>query len=363
MHHVTINDESYVKAADIARELGYTGDYVGQLCRAQKVEAQLVGRSWYVSEQSIRDHKKNRYRSTKAATAKSVKKTIHTISSEGKKGYAVPVEVNKNKTSQSAYAKESFYARAPEPKKTTYHEDGTELIPLGGLAENKTGTLSVSLAGATEVKVKTRSSIYDFDPTPRDEIRFAGSLDIEEVEDQEPIEEPKVEEEVSDFEKRVNKDKVPKKVKITTLEVEETAGSRAKKIPLEILNTKKKTVRQDEITSKLAVGQVNDTKADIDKNLPLEHNPHGVLGMRRGRISARNPAGGTLKVNVPTTNVTVVASSGPYVLFVSMILSVIIAFVTLSLESSVVIQGDGNMTTSYIFKIQELLASVYDAMQ
>ncbi len=70
MNSISINNENYVKATDIARELGYTADYVGQLCRAGKVQAELVGRSWYVSEESIRAHKKNRYRSTKTASKK-----------------------------------------------------------------------------------------------------------------------------------------------------------------------------------------------------------------------------------------------------------------------------------------------------
>lgn len=32
---------------------GYTKDYIGQLCRAEKIDSRLVGRNWYVNERSI----------------------------------------------------------------------------------------------------------------------------------------------------------------------------------------------------------------------------------------------------------------------------------------------------------------------
>lgn len=47
----------YISSKRAASLVGYTKDYVGQLCRAGKVRARLVGRSWYVSEESIRQHK------------------------------------------------------------------------------------------------------------------------------------------------------------------------------------------------------------------------------------------------------------------------------------------------------------------
>lgn len=49
--------EKYVTSARAGKLVGYTKDYVGQLARAGKVKARLIGRSWYVSEDSIRAHK------------------------------------------------------------------------------------------------------------------------------------------------------------------------------------------------------------------------------------------------------------------------------------------------------------------
>ncbi len=49
----------YISSKRAAQLVGYTKDYVGQLARAGKVDARLVGRSWYVAEDSIRSHKLN----------------------------------------------------------------------------------------------------------------------------------------------------------------------------------------------------------------------------------------------------------------------------------------------------------------
>ncbi len=56
---VVIDGKEYISSARAASLVGYTKDYVGQLARAGKVDATRVGRSWYISEDSIRAHKLN----------------------------------------------------------------------------------------------------------------------------------------------------------------------------------------------------------------------------------------------------------------------------------------------------------------
>lgn len=53
---------TYVKVSALAKKYKYTTDYIGQLCRAGKVECQLVGRAWFVREDSLVDHKSDRYK-------------------------------------------------------------------------------------------------------------------------------------------------------------------------------------------------------------------------------------------------------------------------------------------------------------
>lgn len=57
MDTLTIKGVTYLSSKHAAKVTGYAKDYVGQLCREGRVQAQLVGRNWYVSEQSIREHR------------------------------------------------------------------------------------------------------------------------------------------------------------------------------------------------------------------------------------------------------------------------------------------------------------------
>lgn len=108
MDKISVKGESYIKGSVIARELGYTADYVGQLCRSGQVECTLVGRSWYVSEKSIRAHKKNRYRSNQAKSISAVRQMVE--------------ERVKTAPSRRSESESWFSAR--------YEEDQSPLIPL-----------------------------------------------------------------------------------------------------------------------------------------------------------------------------------------------------------------------------------------
>lgn len=57
MDELTIGDKIYISSKRAAEITGYAKDYIGQLCREGRVEATLVGRSWYVLETSIRAHR------------------------------------------------------------------------------------------------------------------------------------------------------------------------------------------------------------------------------------------------------------------------------------------------------------------
>lgn len=67
MDTVTSNGVIYVKANVLAKRYHYTTDYIGQLCRQTKVGAQLVGRAWYVNEESLLAHKGDRYNPVRPA--------------------------------------------------------------------------------------------------------------------------------------------------------------------------------------------------------------------------------------------------------------------------------------------------------
>jgi hypothetical protein len=57
MDELVIGDKKYISSKRAAKETGYAKDYIGQLCREGRVPARLVGRSWYVLESAIHDHR------------------------------------------------------------------------------------------------------------------------------------------------------------------------------------------------------------------------------------------------------------------------------------------------------------------
>jgi len=57
MDELIIADQKYISSKRASEVTGYAKDYIGQLCREGRVEARLVGRSWYVREAAIKDHR------------------------------------------------------------------------------------------------------------------------------------------------------------------------------------------------------------------------------------------------------------------------------------------------------------------
>jgi len=330
MNAISIDNEKYVKATDIARELGYTADYVGQLCRAEKVDAQLVGRSWYVSEDSIRSHKKNRYRSTKTVSRKTIASSLDLEAKDldAKEIFSVPISKEGSKT-KSHYAQESFYSRTVTHSTPSYHEDSNELIPAS--SKIKTGSIQVSLGDAQVVKIKSRSQEYDFSPTQRPEVRFKGRLSVQDIYDVEEIHEelPEVSKEIQD----TKKEHSPIESAVVSQKETTTSGN------------------------KIHVRHLRKSTKAKKRALPIEHNPDGVLGMQRQRIVGRNPLGGTLKIEVPSRT-TPNQSFGGYFIVISTVLSVMISLFIIGLQADVGVQ-DSLLSTSYTFTFDELRAAVF----
>lgn len=77
MDELVIGDKKYISSKQAAKATGYAKDYVGQLCREGRVPARLVGRSWYVLESAIHDH---RFTGVKDGQDKNAKSTSSAIS-------------------------------------------------------------------------------------------------------------------------------------------------------------------------------------------------------------------------------------------------------------------------------------------
>ncbi len=75
MDEILIGEKKYVSSKQAAKVTGYAKDYIGQLCREGRVPARLVGRSWYVLESAIHDH---RFGEPKNEPVEELKKPVST---------------------------------------------------------------------------------------------------------------------------------------------------------------------------------------------------------------------------------------------------------------------------------------------
>ncbi len=55
---LSVDGVLYISSKRAARESAYTKDYIGQLARAGKIDARLIGRSWYIREGALEVYKK-----------------------------------------------------------------------------------------------------------------------------------------------------------------------------------------------------------------------------------------------------------------------------------------------------------------
>lgn len=76
METLVLDGKSYVKASKAAKELGYATDYVGQLCRGGKVDAHLIGRTWYVNQEELGTHKTEKKRMSRMKAREYAKRSI-----------------------------------------------------------------------------------------------------------------------------------------------------------------------------------------------------------------------------------------------------------------------------------------------
>ena len=59
MNELMIEGKKFYSSRRTGDILGYTNDYVSKLCRNGKLNARMIGRSWYISEDSIQNYKES----------------------------------------------------------------------------------------------------------------------------------------------------------------------------------------------------------------------------------------------------------------------------------------------------------------
>lgn len=87
----------YISARRAAKIINYAQDYVGQLCRTGKLECKMVGRSWFVTEESLLAHRENALESTQERVLKIIKNNdLETKLTIQEHKQSQPIAENKN---------------------------------------------------------------------------------------------------------------------------------------------------------------------------------------------------------------------------------------------------------------------------
>lgn len=183
MDTVILDGVTYVKASVAAKNFRYTSDYIGQLCRAKKVDARLVGRTWFVNTDSIKEHKQNKFKVTSDDKSKEsgipketkvsrtavhpvvVNKTIKVI-----KGLSSPEKLSRNLS-------------------VSYDKDEEALIPkLTRKYIRPPKTIRVELASSRKVKISgSKMTNVTFQAGELPEVALSGNLNVTTYPDKEPL--------------------------------------------------------------------------------------------------------------------------------------------------------------------------------
>ena len=173
METLEIDGITYQRVSSAARENGYTADYVGQLCRARKINAKLVGRTWYVEKEAIGGHKRSKVRSNASKTKESL---IAELKVHSESNTSTPVSMH------PLYAAPTHRQRllATEVK---YETDVDHLIPAL-VPEKSPHTHQIRVQKSIDV-LSEEETPAEVPELPKEEIKWNGTIVVAPVEETE----------------------------------------------------------------------------------------------------------------------------------------------------------------------------------
>lgn len=161
MKTIEIKGKVYTKASDVANELGYTSDYIGQLCRGGKVDAELVGRTWYVDTTSIAEHKSTRYRSSVAKTSQGVQSSLKELQNHP----TVSLRVHSYESDTSSLLPPIAHKKRHAPEDVARHEP----VP---------SPVTTSVVEAVKVQIESNHSVSTFVQERENPATFIGKIAV-----------------------------------------------------------------------------------------------------------------------------------------------------------------------------------------
>jgi len=175
MKGVTIEGVEYIAASALAKQFRYTSDYIGQLCRVKKVDAKLLGRTWYVNPISLTKHKTAKYKKVLPA-----EKTTEIIKDITLSRIEIDPQIFVNKHRKPAATQQPHFARRIDWKPLKYEADELALLPQMSRHKDVSQKIKLNLAEATSISVKNNTSkVTKLVPDELPTVSLKGKLRIE----------------------------------------------------------------------------------------------------------------------------------------------------------------------------------------
>lgn len=192
----------YVKASVAAKQFRYTSDYIGQLCRGKKIDARLVGRTWFVNLDSIKDHKRSRHKQKSAVEGSSIANVT------GEKAIVIRTSRKQEvmprvKTVTLKQTRAQVGGHSERHLKVAYEPDDENLIPtIHKKQEMQPKTITIEHVDAKRLPIMAKKDEVNFHAGDLPEVSLSGTLEvtsytaIEDEEKDKPVE-TKTKEEVN----------------------------------------------------------------------------------------------------------------------------------------------------------------------
>ena len=262
MDTVVLDGVRYVKAAVAAKEFKYTTDYIGQLCRAGKIDAQLVGRTWFVNLDSIKAYKKNKHqRKAEKKKEDALNQKILNSPLKVKKKVAPVLSAKTIKAIRDSFHNPTLLSgssRTGERNlKVSYELDDESLLPtLHKKPSSPPKKIRIEPAGAKKVSVRGERKEIEFTTTPIPEITLSGKIKISEVPDNLPTAQSSEDSPLKTRKNKKNKDISVSEKKQTKVE-KATFISRLQEAEVKMVKgvNKPANLLQDQKSFKVKVGE------------------------------------------------------------------------------------------------------------
>tara|TARA_B100000508_G_scaffold24443_1_gene17603 strand:- start:1074 stop:2240 length:1167 start_codon:yes stop_codon:yes gene_type:complete len=357
MDTVELEGVRYVKASVAAKKFRYTQDYIGQLCRGKKIDARLVGRTWFVNTDSIVEHRSNKYKTRKTVEPVEVTK-IRVEETAGERAQSVSVEpVITNKAVKSLKVKPTIHKTKEGQRRLTieYSVDEEALLPtLRKRVEKAPKRVPVVVANAKTVRVRSKRSQVSFRAGKLPEVALSGKLKIEDYpEAPKPVDgsddvtalTPSA---ADDSENTFKNKDISDKRENKTVKVKETAGSRSKKVVLKKLDVAMQA-EVPEPDKPGVVPPVAKITPELVPSRPKADNPTGISSPEGVGTPYFHPR--SVRTPENTVKVSLLVSISPLVATIFALGCVVLIFSA----SALVVVNDLSLSSTVVFQKANLL--------